>query len=243
MAPASIRLSGQFGQPSTEFRAGVAGARVHRVRLRRRPDPLLLALFDEAGRNAHVTSGLLRELLGVFPEPSELGEQIRAREHEGDRIAHEILRRLAERGRRVHMDVTDVHALTMALDDVVDNAEEAADELGRYSVEAPLEAAEALAEILHAATEQVESALTGFGSGWEISTPVSEIHRLEKRADVLLRDSVSSLFAAGIDPMVVIRWKDILETLEAAVDACETVANVLEGASLKRGRRLIRDDL
>ncbi len=141
------------------------------------------------------------------------------------------------------MDVTDVHALTMALDDVVDHAEEAADELGRYGVEAPLEAAEALAEILHAATEQVESALTGFSSGWEISTPLSEIHRLEKRADVLVRDSVSSLFAAGIDPMVVIRWKDILETLEAAVDACETVANVLEGASLKRGRRLIRDDL
>ena len=60
---------------------------------------------------------------------------------------------------------------------------------------------------------------------------------------MLVRDSVSSLFGAGIDPMVVIRWKDILETLEAAIDACETVANVLEGASLKRGRRLIRDDL
>jgi uncharacterized protein len=214
------------------------------VRLRRRPDPVLLALFDEAGRNAHVTSGLLRQLLAVFPDPSELGEQIRAREHEGDRIAHEILRRLAERGgRRAHMDVTDVHALTMALDDVVDHAEEAADELGRYGVEAPLEAAEALAEILHAATEQVASALQGFSSGSEISTVLSEIHRLEKRADVLVRDSVSSLFAAGIDPMVVIRWKDILETLEAAVDACETVANVLEGASLKRGRRLVRDDL
>jgi uncharacterized protein len=205
---------------------------------------VLLALFDEAGRNAHATSGLLRELLSVFPDPSELGEQIRAREHEGDRIAHEILRRLAERGaRRAHMDVTDVHALTMALDDVVDHAEEAADELGRYGVEAPLEAAEALAAILHAATEQVESALRGFSSGSDISTALSEIHRLEKQADVLVRDSVSSLFAAGIDPMVVIRWKDILETLEAAVDACETVANVLEGASLRRGQRLIRDDL
>ena len=60
---------------------------------------------------------------------------------------------------------------------------------------------------------------------------------------MLVRDAVSSLFAEGIDPMMVIRWKDILETLEAAVDACETVANVLEGASLKCGRRLIRDDL
>ena len=84
----------------------------------------------------------------MFPEPSELGEQIRAREHEGDRIAHEILRRLAVRGgRRAGMDGTDVHDLAVALDDVVDHAEEAADELGRYGVEAPLEAAEALAEI------------------------------------------------------------------------------------------------
>ena len=211
---------------------------------RRRPDPELLALFDAAGSNAHATTGLLRELLAVFPDPTELGPQIRAREHEGDRIAHEILRRLAERGaRRANMDVTDVHALTMAIDDVVDHTEEAADELGRYGVEAPLEAAESLAEILHAATEQVEWALRGFRDGQEISTPLSTIHRLEKQADTLVRDAVSSLFAAGIDPMVVIRWKDILETLEAAIDACETVANVLEGATLKRGGRLIRDDL
>ena len=193
---------------------------------------MLLALFDEAGRNARVTTGLLRQLLAVFPDPSELGAQIREREHEGDRIAHEILRRLAERGsRRVGMDVTDVHALTMALDDVIDHAEEAADELARYGVEAPLEAAEALAEILHAATEQVEAALTGSASGTEISTALSEIHRLEKRADASCATR-SARCCGGIDPMVVIRWKDILETLEAAVDACETVANVLEGASL-----------
>lgn len=214
------------------------------MRVRRRPDPVLLALFDEAGRNARVTSGLLRELLAVYPDPTELGPRIRACEHEGDRIAHEILRRLAQRGgRRVRMDVADVYALTMAVDDIVDHAEEAADDLGRYGVEAPLEAAEALAEILHAASEQVEAALHGFREGTEISGVLTEIHRLEKQADELVRDSLSSLFAAGIDPMVVIRWKDILETLEAAVDACQTVANVLEGASLKRGGRLVRGDL
>jgi uncharacterized protein Yka (UPF0111/DUF47 family) len=204
----------------------------------------LLALFDEAGRNALATSGLLRELLAVFPDPTELGPRIRACEHEGDRIAHEILRRLAQRGaRRARMDVADVYALTMAVDDIVDHAEEAADELGRYGVEAPLEAAEALAEILHAATEQVAAALHGFRAGTEISGALTEIRRLETQADELVRDSLSSLFAAGIDPMVVIRWKDILETLEAAVDACQTVANVLEGASLKRGGTLVRGDL
>ena len=213
------------------------------MRLRRRPDPVLLALFDEAGENAHATSGLLRELLAVFPDPSDLGPRIRELEHEGDRLAHEILRRLAQRGsRRAHMDVTDIYALTMAIDDIVDHAEEAADELGRYGVEAPLEAAEALAELLHVATEQVASALSGFRDGAEISGALTEIHRLEHEADELVRDAVSSLFAAGIDPMMVIRWKDILETLEAAVDACQTVASVLEGATLKLGGRLDRDD-
>ena len=69
------------------------------------------------------------------------------------------------------MDVTDVHALTMAIDDIVDHAEEAADELGRYGVEAPLEAAEALAEILHASTEQVEAALHGFRDGRRSRAP------------------------------------------------------------------------
>ena len=214
------------------------------MRARRRPDPVLLALFDEAGRNAHTTSGLLRELLAVFPDPTELGPQIRDCEHEGDRIAHEILRRLAQRGaRRAQMDVTDVHALTVAIDDIVDQTEEAADELGRYGVEAPLEAAEALAEILHTCTEQVVAALHGFREGTEISTALSEIRRLEKEADELAREAVSALFAAGIDPMMVIRWKDILETLEAAIDACQTVAHVLEGASLKRGGGLVRGDL
>ena len=63
-----------------------------------------------------------------------------------------------------------------------------------------------------------------------------EIHRLENEADRIVREAVASLFVNGIDPMVVIRWKDIFESLEAAVDACETAANVLEGIALKRGR-------
>ena len=64
-----------------------------------------------------------------------------------------------------------------------------------------------------------------------------EIHRLENEGDRLLRDGVASLFAGGADPMVVIRWKDVFESLEAAVDACETVAHVIEGIMLKRGKR------
>jgi uncharacterized protein len=104
-------------------------------------------------------------------------------------------------------------------------------------VEASLEAAEGLADLLVAAVDRVAESLQGFGEGADVTSLLVEIHRLEEQADRLVRDSITSLFATGIDPMMVIRWKDILETLEATVDACETVANVLEGISLKHGGR------
>src|SRR3954468_3554018 len=106
--------------------------------MRRRPDPVLLELFEQAGRNVQRTSLMLRDMLAGFPESSGLARDIYVCEQEGDRITHDILSRLAERGaKRSHMDAADVHALSVALDDIVDYAEEAADQLGRYGVEAP----------------------------------------------------------------------------------------------------------
>jgi uncharacterized protein len=205
-----------------------------------RPDPELLALFEESGRNVQKTSLLLRDLLADFPEQAALARDILLCEQEGDRIAHDILSRLAARGSRAtHMDSADVHALAGALDDIVDHAEEAADQLGLYGVEAPMEQAEQIAAVLVQCAEQVALGLRGLRNDGDLSQHLVNIHRLENDADRLVRDAVASLFANGIDPMIVIRWKDIFETLEAAVDACETVANVLEGMSLKRanGRR------
>ena len=128
----------------------------------------------------------------------------------------------------------DVHALTGALDDIVDFAEEAADQLGRYGVEASMEPAQEIADVLVRASEEVASALAGLHDGSDAGPHLVEIHRLENEADRIVREAVASLFVNGIDPMVVIRWKDIFESLEAAVDACETAANVLEGIALKR---------
>jgi uncharacterized protein Yka (UPF0111/DUF47 family) len=200
-----------------------------------RPDPELLALFEESGRNVQKTSLLLRDLLADYPEQAPLARDILLCEQEGDRIAHDILSRLAARGSRAtHMDSADVHALAGALDDIVDHAEEAADQLGLYGVEAPMEQAEEIAAVLVQCAEEVALGLRGLRNGGDLSRHLVSIHRLENEADRLVRDAVASLFANGIDPMIVIRWKDIFETLESAVDACETVANVLEGMSLKR---------
>ena len=101
------------------------------VLLRRtRPDPELLSLFDESGRNVQRSALLLRDLLADYPEKAALARDILLCEQEGDRIVHDILHRLAAAARRAHLDSADVHALAGALDDIVDYAEEAADQLG-----------------------------------------------------------------------------------------------------------------
>jgi uncharacterized protein len=195
-------------------------------------DAQLLELFEDSGRNVQRATELLRDLFADYPEQPELAAAVRDCEHEGDRIAHEILSRLAEHG--TGLDAADVHALTGALDDIVDHAEEAADQLGLYRIEAPMEPAQEMTEVLVSAADRVHDSLRALRGGEDVAASLVEIHRLEDDADRIVRAAVASLFVNGIDPMIVIRWKDIFETLESAVDACETVANVLEGITLKR---------
>src|SRR4051812_32867660 len=192
----------------------------------------LLALFEESGRNVERTGSLLRDLLDDFPEHSSLARDILICEQEGDRITHDIIHEMTVNGSK--LDQRDAYELARALDDIVDYAEETADSLGLYGVEAPMEQAEELAQVLAAASSEVSRALTAFRSGDDLSSHLVEINRLENEGDRLSRDAIASLFARGVDPMVVIRWKDIVESLEQAIDSCETVAHVLEGAELER---------
>jgi uncharacterized protein Yka (UPF0111/DUF47 family) len=209
--------------------------------LKRAPsnDPELTALFEQSGRNVERSCDLLRELIADYPERAELAAELVRCEHEGDRIAHDIIHRLAgDNGGRTVAYAADWHTLATALDDIVDYAEQTGDALGLYGVEAPMEQAVALSIVLAGAGAQVAAALHCLGDGDGLSERLVEIHRLENDGDRLSRDGVASLFQAGIDPMIVIRWKDIFESLEQAVDACETVAHILEGLELKRrGRR------
>ena len=201
-------------------------------------DPDLMMLVEDAGRNVQRASLLLRDLLNEFPERPGLADDLVACEHEGDRITHDIIHRLAAgRWVRAPFDARDGHDLATALDDIIDNAEQAAALLGLYRVEAPMEQAVDFAEVLVGAAEQIGRALHGLRHGVDVGPHLVEIHRLENEGDRLQRDGVASLFANGTDPMVVIRWKDIFESLEAAVDSCETVAHLMEGITLRqRGR-------
>jgi predicted phosphate transport protein (TIGR00153 family) len=206
--------------------------------LRRGIDAELMSLVEEAGRNVQRCGLLLHDLLREFPERAVLAQDLKVCEQEGDRITHDIIYRLAGRGRvRAPFDAGDGYALATALDDIVDHSEQVAAQLDLYGVEAPMEQAVEFTEVLVGAGEQIAQALRSLRTGTDLGPHLVEIHRLENEGDRLQRDGVASLFAGGIDPMVVIRWKDIFESLEAAVDACETVAHVLEGITLKQGRR------
>jgi uncharacterized protein Yka (UPF0111/DUF47 family) len=192
----------------------------------------LLVLFEESGRNVERTGSLLRELLDDFPEHASLARDILICEQEGDRITHDIIHEMTVNGSK--LDQRDAYELARALDDVVDYAEETADSLELYGVEAPMEQAQELAAVLAGASAAVASALTHLRSGDDVSTQLIEIHRLENEGDRISREAIASLFKSGTDPMVVIRWKDIFESLEQAIDSCETVAHVIEGMRLKR---------
>jgi uncharacterized protein Yka (UPF0111/DUF47 family) len=205
--------------------------------LRRPLDEPLLALLEESGANVQRTAVLLRDLLTDYPEHATLAQDLRLCEREGDRITHDLIHRLNGGRVRAPFDAGDGYRLATALDDIVDEAEQVADTLGLYAVEATMEAAVDLADVLVGACEQVAHGLRCMRTGSGLAPHLVEIHRLENEGDRIRRDALASLFVSGTDPMVVIRWRDIFESLEAAVDACETVAHLLEGIALRDRRR------
>ncbi len=195
-------------------------------------DRVYFELFEEAGRNMFQAASLLSELLSSWPDDRQLASEILDLEHEGDRITHEIIDRLNHTS-VTPIDREDILALASALDDVVDYVEEVADYLGLYKIEAPMEQSLHLARVLKDATHQIAEALSRLRGFEDISAYTVEVNRLENEGDRITREAVASLFDGGIDPMVVIRWKDLFERLEAGVDATERAANIIEGIVIK----------
>jgi hypothetical protein len=189
-------------------------------------------LFEEASGNIVRGAEQLEEMVKGFPETAPLGREILLCEQEGDRITHDIIHRLNQTF-VTPIDREDILELTSALDDVIDLTEEVSDFLVLYKVEAPMDPAERLTTILKDACVQIAHAMPRMRSFEDISHYVVEIHRLENDGDRAVREGIASLFDKGVDPMVVIRWKDIFERLEEAIDAAEHVADVLESIVIK----------
>jgi predicted phosphate transport protein (TIGR00153 family) len=189
-------------------------------------------LFEEASANILRGADLLDRMLRNYPETKELAREILLCEQEGDRITHDIVNRLNQTF-VTPIDREDILELASTLDDIIDLTEEVADYLGLYKVEAPMEQAQRLAHILMQACRQIAEAMPRMRDFKDISHYTVEIHRLENEGDRVTREAIASLFDTGIDPMVVIRWKDLFERLEDAVDATERVANTLSGIVIK----------
>jgi predicted phosphate transport protein (TIGR00153 family) len=190
-------------------------------------------LLERAGQNVELATGALRDLMRAWPDGAEKRVELVDIEHENDAVTHDVYHHLHARP-AVPFERTDVLALASGLDDVVDYSEEAADFLGLYRVDAPMDQAIALTDTLAAAGHEVAAALGSLGDLPGAVPHLVEIKRLENEGDRLLRDGLSALFEGGVDPMVVIRWKDIFERVEEGIDACDRVAHVLRGIAVKR---------
>jgi predicted phosphate transport protein (TIGR00153 family) len=202
------------------------------ARLRPRAGSRFFNLFEEAGANLLRGADLLDRLLDTWPDGRGLGREILICEQEGDRITHDLIQ-LLNRKVPTPVERQDIYDLASALDDIVDYTEEAADFLSLYHIEAPMEQAQQLSAVLLESCRHLSQALSRLSELGDIHHHLVEVNRLENEGDRLLRDALASLFANGVDPMFVIRWKDIFERLEQAIDACETAANILESIAVK----------
>jgi len=189
-------------------------------------------LFEEAAGNILRSVELLERMLRTYPEHGDLARDILICEQDGDRITHDIIQRLNATF-VTPIDREDIYELASAMDDIVDYVEEVADFLGLYKIDAPMEQAQAMSRVLLQAGRQLQEAMPRMRDFRDIHHYTVELNRLENEGDRLMREALAALFQDGIDPMVVIRWKDIYDRLEDAIDATETVAHILENIVIK----------
>jgi len=195
-------------------------------------DATYFNLFESAATNIVRAADLLDQMMSAWPERPELARDILVCEQDGDRITAELVNRLNQTF-VTPIEREDILELATGLDDIVDFMEEVADFMGLYKIEAPMEQAQRLAHILLLAARQICEAMPLLRNFGDIAPYTAEIHRLENDGDRTVREATAALFDNGIDPMMVIRWKDIYERLEDAIDATESVANILSGIVIK----------
>jgi uncharacterized protein len=191
-------------------------------------------LFVESAENLRAAAIELRDLVEDFRDVERKARRLQEREHDGDRVTHEIIRRL-NTSFITPLDREDIYVLATALDDVMDAIEAAGDLMVLHSIEAPLPQMRAQADVLVQATTQTEEALRRLANlrQEDLEPYWVEINRLENEGDKLYRRAVADLFGGDHRAMDVLKWKEIIETLEEALDGLENVANVIEAVTLK----------
>jgi uncharacterized protein len=190
-------------------------------------------LFNQASANAVAISRALVDLLAQAPNGSqERIRDIKDLEHEGDRLTHEVVN-LLNRTFVTPFDRDDMYRLAGALDDICDHVDEAAGNIVGYGVREIRPAAQAQGDVILRAASKLQEAVARLDGFKDSSRQLMELRSLEDEGDHLNREAVSELFRTSDDAIAIIRWKDIHEALEEAVDACENAADVLEAILVK----------
>ena len=190
-------------------------------------------LFGKAGENALEVAQLVERRFREHPNSGVTQEQVKAAETAGDDVTRELIV-LLNTQYLTPFDREDIYQLATEIDDVVDFLEEASDLLGLYGVEMPTRHAVEQCAIIVQAVQQLSVACANLKGMRGVQQALVEVKSLEDQGDRVLRDALASLFRDDrIDPLIVIRWKDIYEALERALDACETAANVIANILVK----------
>ena len=188
-------------------------------------------LFARAGENVLAVARLAERRFAQIPESEVRQREIKQLEHEGDRITREIVE-LLNTQYITPFDREDIYALAAAIDDVVDHIDEASELLGVYKVAAPSPKAVRQCELLVSGAELLSQALRDLKTLKNASEPIVAVKQIEDEGDAVLREAIAELFEQD-DAKTIIKWKDIYDALEEAIDACEEAANVIGNVVLK----------
>lgn len=191
-------------------------------------------MFIQQAENVEAGAVAMVEMLERFEKAEAGAEKVEEFEHAGDAITHAILRRLNQTF-VTPFDREDIHELASKIDDVIDLVDAAATRIVTYRVRELRPGVLDLARTVRLATAEIVAAVRLLDKGNNILEHCIEINRLENVADKQCRDLIVTLFEHERDPIEIIKWKEIIETLEFATDKCEDVANVLETVTLKNG--------
>jgi len=190
-------------------------------------------LFNEMATHIHSSARLLADLFNQFDESEQYVHRIKDLEHQCDELTHTIVRKLNQTF-ITPIDREDIYALAGKLDDVIDLIDSAAHRTLMYRITHSTDTARRMVDIIVCATAEIVQAVARIKTNANMQQYFIEIHRLENEGDALYRDAIAQLFHDHEDPLEVIKWKDLYETLERGIDKCEDVANVLESIMLKQ---------
>ena len=195
-------------------------------------DEAFFEMFAELAKRLTASARLLHQL---FAEPHRLDEHvsaIKALEHEADNLTHEIILRI-DRSFVTPIDREDIHLLASQLDTAIDLIDGTARRAQMFHIGVAREPATRLTDVLVRASDALQSAVGSIKKTRIVTERARDVKRLEEEGDAIYHVAVGELFNGTPDPLEVIKWKDLYDTIEDALDKCEDVANVLESISLK----------